>query len=259
MKKVSKISITIIMTILLNLCFTVTVKAADSYEDVIKGFKEVAYSYYMRGPDLQYNGPKGRLYVFQPEDATRQKNYFVHCNDYFYNVYYELIGTKLNYDEFWETNEKYNESVESGKIYNYKEEVRAKSIDKTKEISAKEIVAFGENNAEKTKITMYFNDGTIMDTDSETDDNKLSVEKILPYLRPGDALIYTGHVMMVYDLIKDDNNNVTDACLIHAMFGIGDGYVYSRIGQVVKDTNNVKKVRKRNTLFISNNKTVFCK
>ncbi len=238
MKKVSKISIKIIMTILLNLCFTVTVKAADSYDDVIKGFQEVAYAYYMRGPRIQYNSTIGDHHVFTPEDATTQKNCFSHCTFYFYNIYNELLGITISYGEFWNTTDYYKESVKNGKIYNFKKEVEAKAIDNTKPISAKEIVAYGENNTEKTKVTMYFNDGTIDDTPS--------VEEIVPYLRPGDVLIYTGHVILVYDLKKDEFGNVTDAYVIHSMHGIGGGHTFSRIGRVVKGIDNNKIVGELN-------------
>ena len=95
MKKVSKISITIIMTILLNLCFTVTVKAAESYDDMIKAFQEVAYAYYMRGTSIQYNSKKGLTCRYSPEEATSQNINYITCSAFTNNVYKELLGIKL--------------------------------------------------------------------------------------------------------------------------------------------------------------------
>ena len=67
----------------------------NSYEDVIKAIQEVAYSYYMRGTNIQYNSMKGDPSWFSPEEATRQNTNYVVCSAFTKNVYYDLLGIKI--------------------------------------------------------------------------------------------------------------------------------------------------------------------
>ena len=59
----------------------------STYSDVIKAFQEVAYAYYMRGKNIQYNVPKAGYWVLSPEGATRQRTTYAHCCWYLFNVY----------------------------------------------------------------------------------------------------------------------------------------------------------------------------
>lgn len=48
----------------------------STYEEVIMSWRELAYSYYMRGKYIQYNNGKVTLF-FSPEEATKQNNNFL--------------------------------------------------------------------------------------------------------------------------------------------------------------------------------------
>ena len=62
-------------------------------EEVRKGIKEIIYSYYMRGKNIQY-GPKG--YYYPPEEATRQNLNNIGCSTFTTSVYLELINTTVS-------------------------------------------------------------------------------------------------------------------------------------------------------------------
>jgi len=56
---------------------------------VHQAFREVAYSYYMRGKNIQYNLYK--IDYYSPEEATSQNKKYVVCSSFAYNVYLELF------------------------------------------------------------------------------------------------------------------------------------------------------------------------
>ena len=67
-----------------------------SLEECRNSLKEVAYSYYMRGKNIQYN--LGKIGFFSPEDATDQYMNFMVCCMFVRNVYRELLDITLPTD-----------------------------------------------------------------------------------------------------------------------------------------------------------------
>ena len=65
MKVISKINSFIIICFLIFLSYSSNL----TIEEIRACFKEIAYSYYMRGPYIQYN--VGRDYHLSPEDITK--------------------------------------------------------------------------------------------------------------------------------------------------------------------------------------------
>lgn len=63
--------------------------------DIHKALQEVAYSYYMRGENIQYNSMKGNPSWYSPEEATSQNTNYIVCSAFTKNVYYELLGIKI--------------------------------------------------------------------------------------------------------------------------------------------------------------------
>lgn len=57
-------------------------------------FKEVAYSYYMRGEKIQYNGSKIIKYV-PPEYSTSQNSNYTVCDGFATAIYKELVGITI--------------------------------------------------------------------------------------------------------------------------------------------------------------------
>ena len=67
-----------------------------SLEECRNALKEVGYSYYMRGRNIQYN--LGKIGHFSPEDATDQNMNLMVCATLVKNVYRELLNITLPYD-----------------------------------------------------------------------------------------------------------------------------------------------------------------
>ena len=159
-------------------------------------FKEVAWSFYMRGKYIQYNSQKTNATdsFYSPEEATSQNINYSVCSGYSYYIYNELLNLKIpHYTSNLITYSKNN----VGKLG---------------------VVAYGKRTS-TSKMTM-----TIYD-----EDNKKSItlsnptlSSIVKYLKTGDVLTYTGHAMVVYDLIYDSKGIVTDAYIIESGHGNGN-------------------------------------
>lgn len=52
----------------------------DTDIDIYKAIQQVAYSYYMRGPYIQYNSQKGNPAYFSPEESTSQNMNYMTCS-----------------------------------------------------------------------------------------------------------------------------------------------------------------------------------
>ena len=155
--------------------------------------KEVAYSYYMRGKFIQYNSMKGNPSWFSPEEATSQNINYLVCSAFVKNVYYDLLGVKLP---------PYTENL----------------LEYAKDnVGKKEVIAYGKRENNALKLNVYDenseNNYTVV-TNPTTDD-------VLKYLKCGDVITYSGHTMLVYDLIYDNNGLVKDAYIIESGHGNG--------------------------------------
>ena len=62
--------------------------------EIHNALKEVAYSYYMRGKNIQYNVWKS-YYYFPPEDATPQNINYLVCTRFVISVYRELLNITI--------------------------------------------------------------------------------------------------------------------------------------------------------------------
>ena len=61
----------------------------SSVEEVRECLKQEIYSYYMRGPNIQYHASKH--FYFSPEEATRQNINYLACTPFTGSVYQECI------------------------------------------------------------------------------------------------------------------------------------------------------------------------
>ena len=67
----------------------------STLKEVQKSFQEVAYSYYMREKNIQYNPAKD--YLFPPEEATEQNINYLVCINFTIVVYLELLNVSTPY------------------------------------------------------------------------------------------------------------------------------------------------------------------
>lgn len=101
MNKKIKLFISIIISIISTQIFlsieSIAVESNSNtrYTDVQKALQEVAYAYYMRGPNIQYNSMKGLPSLYSPEEATSQNMNYMVCSAFTRNVYYDLLGIKI--------------------------------------------------------------------------------------------------------------------------------------------------------------------
>ena len=68
----------------------------STLKEVQKTFQEVAYSYYMREKNIQYNPAKD--FLFPPEEATEQNINYLACVSFTMIVYLELLNVSTPYD-----------------------------------------------------------------------------------------------------------------------------------------------------------------
>jgi hypothetical protein len=66
---------------------------ASNFEQVQTALKEIAYGYYMRGKNIQYNTLK--LEWFNPEEATEQNINYLVCSGLTKNVYRQLFNITI--------------------------------------------------------------------------------------------------------------------------------------------------------------------
>ena len=198
MKEYNKLSSIFIITFifLVNISYEQYIKV----EDVRKALQEVAYSYYMRGKNIQYNAPK--VHIFSPEEATSQNINFMVCSGFTKNVYRELLNISL--------------PMPTGSLLSYSKE----------NVGSPEVVAYSHVN-EKKEVEMKIYSPNQLNS-IKTLINP-SIKDIIPLVQVGDILCYTGHTFLIYDIEKDSTGKVIDAIIMESGFGIGRAYANSKI------------------------------
>ena len=175
------------------------------FEDVHKALQEVAYSYYMRGKDIQYNSHK--VHYFSPEEATSQNVNYLVCSGFTRNVYRELLNITI--------------PVATANLLTYSKE----------NVGSPEVVLYAHINGNKQVETKIY---------SPKESNKLktlinpSLKDIIPLVQVGDVLTYTGHTFLIYEVEKDSTGKVTDAIIMESGHGRGKAYVNSKIAKKVR-------------------------
>ena len=103
----------------------------SSLEEVQASLKEIAYAYYMRGPNIQYNDAK--YATFPPEEATDDNLNYLVCSIFIKNIYNELLNISFPFSssqliEYTKTNfmdaPLYNASNKTNKILFPKKSVK---------------------------------------------------------------------------------------------------------------------------------------
>ena len=177
----------------------------STIEEVHKAFQEIAYSYYMREKSIQYNHDKQDF--FTPEEATLQNVNFLVCSAFVNSVYKELLNITVP---------KFTSSLLShSEKYQFRPEVVAYSPPRNSDDEKREFLIY--NYEEDFGDTIYYP----------------TLDYMLSRLEVGDILTYTGHAILVYDIIKDSKGKTTEAIIIESTHGIGEAYVNSKINEGV--------------------------
>ena len=152
--------------IIINLVLLLS-KINISYEfsdlqQVRTAIQEIAYSYYIRGKNIQYDIYKKGL--FNPEEATEQNINYLVCSGFTKNVYHQLL----------------NITIPDFELLKYSKE----------NIGKPEVVLYSNINADKKMEMKIY-------SDKEKSKYKTiinpSLEDVIPLVQIGDVLTYTGH------------------------------------------------------------------
>lgn len=225
--------------LLLFLIFIPHVFAVEKTE-FEKAFQEVEWAYYMRRENIQYNSQRTNTTqgYYPPEDATSQNRNYSVCSGFPKYVYRNMFGIVT--PPYTSSSLSYAKS----------------NIGTSGNVERKEIVAFGEQNDNGDLVFRIQNkNGQVYDTLTNP-----TITDIIPYLKIGDVLTYTGHSITIYDLVYDDQGNVTNAIVMESGHGKDGIYIKTKIPTSLNITNSADKVvefhSSANQYFYSNTGTL---
>ena len=174
----------IINLVLLSSKINISYELSD-LQQIRTAFQEIAYSYYIRGKNIQYDIYKKGL--FNPEEATEQNINYLVCSGFTRNIYRQLL----------------NITIPDFELLKYSRE----------NIGKPEVVLYSNITSDKKMEMKIY---------SEKEINKYktiinpSLKDVIPLVQIGDVLTYTGHTFLIYDIVTDVNGNVTDAIIIES-------------------------------------------
>lgn len=224
-----------LLLLLFLVVFMPRVFAVDKTE-FEKAFQEVEWAYYMRGENIQYNSQRTNATqgYYPPEDATFQNRNYSVCSGFPKYVYRNMFG--IITPPFTQSSLSYAKD----------------NIGTSGNIERKEIIAYGEPNDNGDLVFR------VQNKNSQTYDTLTNptITDIIPYLKIGDVLTYTGHSITIYDLVYDDNGNVTNAIIMESGHGRDSVYIKTKIPTTLTITNIEDKTIKfnssKNQYFYSN-------
>ena len=174
-------------------------------ESCYKAIQEVAYSYYMRGKNIQYNSYKSSVSFYPPEEATNQNTNYTVCSAFVRNVYNELLGIKIPKD--------------TASLLKYSR----------LNIERPEVIAYGAKN-DSNDVILSFKNG-------ENNEENPEIQNIISQLNIGDILTYTGHTILIYDILHDADGNAIEAVYIESGYGNGSYKVNTKIKNIENGGN----------------------
>ena len=177
----------------------------STIEEVHKAIQEVAYSYYMRGKNIQYNDKKFNF--FPPEDATQQNVNYLVCSLFTRTMFVELLNITI--------------PGSSSTLLTYSSDNEG----------SPEVIAYSKINS-KNDLEMHLYSPGVNGNISKVFNPSLHTD-IIPIIEIGDVLTYTGHALLIYDIIRDIDGKPIDAILMESTSG-SNSYVNSKIAKKVK-------------------------
>ncbi len=241
---------------------------SGEYERTKKAIKEVMNAYYLRGSYYQYNYPKAFYYEKTPENATSQDISYSVCASFVSDIYAEAFGvlkstsskspdgfpqtvslhaakaasyykeikegTKADDGTFllyYSTKQLDKEASSSGSIDEIEDDEFATEIGEEEEEIDKEAQTVSSSLADSTRYIYNYKG-----LDEYNYDELNDYTAFVSTLQPGDVIGYTKHVLIVYDLIKDNNGNVVDALLLNSSV---QPYIRSRLA----DSNEIGYIK----------------
>ena len=182
-----------------------TINADVPLEAAVKATMD---AYYNRGIDLQYCTARKTNYM-APEQATSQYMMHTVCSGFTFLEYYNGLGISIPFSV--------QNMLAYAKAYYDPSAVDANGVVEYWERQNSKSFAFYDNEGNEKTVSPYHENGNISD-DIVAYGNYLLNDV---GLRPGDVICWShgketsgpGHTCMVYDLVRDENNNVVDALI----------------------------------------------
>ncbi len=157
----------------------------DSLTNEQTAIQEVAYAYYRKGRNLQYDFRR-KSFNATPEEITSQNNTYFVCGSFVYSVYKQTFGIELPSSTF-------------------------------------SLIAYAYQNKDQDDIVLSLYGSEFKDQVSTSSLRTEFSQKLLNEynLSVGDIIVWhtgaiVGHVLMVYDIIYDSNGSPVDATIIHS-------------------------------------------
>ena len=191
MKNPNKIILYIIFILTFIFPIILPYVSNSKYEDVQASLKEVAYSYYMRGTNIQLNLAKSRFFL--PEEATEQNINYLVASSFIANIFQDLLNIIIPLSP--------NELLAYAK----------------NNLTNPEVIAYADRYEEILEMKVYdpYNEKKYKQIDNPT------FEYILSLIKIGDVLVFPGSTIIIYDLIKNEDNNIVDAIFIDSIINNG--------------------------------------
>lgn len=177
----------------------------SSLEEVHKAIQEIGYSYYMRGKYIQYNDKK--FECFPPEEATQQNINYLVCSLFTRTMFVELLNITI--------------PGSPSTLLSYSSDNEG----------SPEVIAYSKINS-NNDLEMHLYSPGVKGNISKVFNPSLN-ENIIPIIEIGDVLSYTGHALLIYDIIRDIDGKPIDAILMESTSG-SNSYVNSKISKKVK-------------------------
>jgi len=194
------------------------VSAGDNlkFETAQKMIKEVMDAYYNRRTAIQYNFSKATYGEQSPEEATSQDTKYDVCGAFVSDVYSETFGIKHNSTAY---NKKYSYNIEEKTTNLF--EAFPKLNEHSIEAARVYLDASGKDSSNYPldgNFLIYYEKPSKSTKYLYNQTGNVTYSTVAKKLQPGDIVVYTGHVMMVYDVITNEENQI-DALLINATSG----------------------------------------
>ena len=229
-----------LLYILILFSMFIPLALAEEKTEFEKVFQEVEWAYYMRRENMQYNSQRTNATqgYYPPEDATFQNRNYSVCSGFPRYVYRNMFGIV--------TPPFTSSSLSYAKKY----------IGTSGNVERKEVIAFAEANDNGDLVFRIQNkNGQTYDTLTNP-----TTTDIIPYLKIGDVLTYTGHSITIYDLVYDDQGNVTNAIVMESGHGKDGIYIKTKVPASLTITNSADKTvefhSSPNQYFYSNTGTL---
>ena len=180
----------------------------STIEEFRNSFKEVAYSYYMRGKSIQWC--VARDHFFSPEESTEQNANYIVTTSFTSIVYEELLNVVVPYSP--------SSLLKYANDYNGKPEVAGNTYKISDDIMEMRFYI----SPDETKVI-----------------ENPSLNDIFPFLQVGDILVNPSYAFLVYDFEKDKNGNITDVIIIQSVYGYhNNSYINTKLPRASASKNN---------------------